>query len=60
MYWRRWFEAWKDLQFEIQDVLDAGDDVVVPIRNQRQWGRHWKSAPSCLQMRRYSRWVREK
>jgi ketosteroid isomerase-like protein len=40
MYWRRWFEAWKDLQFEIQDVLDAGDDVVVLIRNQRQWGRH--------------------
>jgi ketosteroid isomerase-like protein len=39
-YWRRWFEAWRDLEFEIQDVLDAGDDVVVLIRNQRQWGRH--------------------
>ena len=39
-YWRRWFGAWKDLQFEIEDVLDAGDDVVVLIRNQRQWGRH--------------------
>ena len=39
-YWRRWFEAWKDLRFEIEDVLDAGDDVVVLIRNQRQWGRH--------------------
>ena len=39
-YWRRWFEAWKDLEFEIQDVRDAGDEVVVLIRNQRQWGRH--------------------
>jgi ketosteroid isomerase-like protein len=39
-YWRRWFEAWKDLQFEIEDVRDAGDEVVVLIRNQRQWGRH--------------------
>jgi ketosteroid isomerase-like protein len=39
-YWRRWFEAWSDLQFEIQDLRDAGDDVVVLIRNQRQWGRH--------------------
>jgi ketosteroid isomerase-like protein len=39
-YWRRWFDAWKDLQFEIEDVLDAGDDVVVLIGNQRQWGRH--------------------
>ena len=39
-YWRRWFEAWRDLQFEIEDVRDAGDEVVVLIRNQRQWGRH--------------------
>ena len=39
-YWGRWFGAWKDLQFEIEDVLDAGEDVVVLIRNQRQWGRH--------------------
>ena len=39
-YWRRWFEAWRDLEFEIQDVRDAGDDVMVLIRNQRQWGRH--------------------
>jgi ketosteroid isomerase-like protein len=34
-YWRRWF----DLEFEVQDVREAGDEVVV-IRNQRQWGRH--------------------
>jgi ketosteroid isomerase-like protein len=32
--------AWRDVQFEIQDVRDAGDEVVVLIRNQRQWGRH--------------------
>jgi ketosteroid isomerase-like protein len=39
-YWRTWFEAWKDLEFEVEDVRDAGDDVVALIRNQRQWGRH--------------------
>ena len=39
-YWRRWLSAWKDLDFEIQDVRDAGDEVVALIRNQRQWGRH--------------------
>jgi ketosteroid isomerase-like protein len=39
-YWRRWFEAWRDLEFEVEDVLDAGDEVVALIVNQRQWGRH--------------------
>jgi ketosteroid isomerase-like protein len=39
-YWRRWLEAWQDIQFEVQDVLDGGDEVVALIRNQRQWGRH--------------------
>ena len=39
-YWRNWLSAWSDLHFEIQDVLDAGDEVVLLIRNQRQWGRH--------------------
>lgn len=38
-YWRRWLSAWRDLQFDIEDVLDAGDDVVLLVRNQRQWGR---------------------
>ena len=38
-YWRRWLQAWKDIQFEVDDVLDAGDEVVALIRNQRQWGR---------------------
>jgi ketosteroid isomerase-like protein len=27
-YWRRWLEAWKDLEFEVEHVLDAGDEVV--------------------------------
>jgi ketosteroid isomerase-like protein len=38
-YWRLWLSAWKDLQFELEDVRDAGDEVVALIRNQRQWGR---------------------
>jgi ketosteroid isomerase-like protein len=38
-FWRDWLSAWSDLRFEIQDVLDAGDDVVLLIRDQRQWGR---------------------
>jgi ketosteroid isomerase-like protein len=39
-YWRNWLSAWSDLDFEIQDVVDGGDEVVLLIRNQRQWGRH--------------------
>jgi ketosteroid isomerase-like protein len=39
-YWRRWLSAWNDLRFEIQDVLDGGDEIVLLVRNQRQWGRH--------------------
>ena len=39
-YWRQWLSAWSDLEFEIQDVLDAGDEGVLLVRNQRQWGRH--------------------
>jgi ketosteroid isomerase-like protein len=39
-YWRGWLSAWRDLEFELQDVVDAGDEVVSLIRNQRQWGRH--------------------
>lgn len=39
-YWRRWFEAWSGLEFEVEDVLDAGGDVVALIANQRPWGRH--------------------
>ena len=39
-YWRRWLQAWDDLEFEVQAVLDAGDDVVALIHNQRQRGRH--------------------
>jgi len=39
-YWRRWLSAWKDLEFEIDDIRAAGDDVVLLVRRQRQWGRH--------------------
>jgi ketosteroid isomerase-like protein len=39
-FWRNWLSAWSDLEFEIQDVVEAGDDVVLLIQNQRQWGRH--------------------
>ncbi len=39
-YWRQWLSAWRDLEFELQNVVDAGDEVVALIGNQRQWGRH--------------------
>jgi len=39
-HWRNWLSAWSDLQFEIQNVVGAGDEVVLLICNQRQWGRH--------------------
>jgi ketosteroid isomerase-like protein len=39
-YWQRWMGAWQDLKFEVQDVRDAGDDVVVLFGNQHQVGRH--------------------
>jgi ketosteroid isomerase-like protein len=38
-YWRNWLSAWSDIDFEVQDVVDAGGEVVALIRNQRQWGR---------------------
>ena len=39
-YWRNWLSAWSELRFEIQEIVDAGDEVVLLISNQRQWGRH--------------------
>src|SRR5436189_5204388 len=39
-YWRRWLEAWRDVEFDVEDYLDAGDEIVVLICNQRQWGRY--------------------
>src|SRR5689334_4073307 len=39
-FWREWLSAWSDLQFEIQDVVDGGGEIVLLITNQRQWGRH--------------------
>jgi ketosteroid isomerase-like protein len=38
-YWRRWLDAWRDLEYEVENVIAAGDEVVALIRNQRQWGR---------------------
>jgi ketosteroid isomerase-like protein len=38
-FWRRWLSSWTALEFEVEDVLDAGDEVVLLIRNQRQTGR---------------------
>jgi ketosteroid isomerase-like protein len=52
-YWRRWFEAWSELEFEVEDVRDKGDDVVVLIRNQRQRGRTtgiWTDLPPYAQV----------
>jgi ketosteroid isomerase-like protein len=39
-YWRGWLSAWSDIEFEVQDVVDCGGEIVALIRNQRQWGRH--------------------
>jgi ketosteroid isomerase-like protein len=30
--WRRWYEAFEDVQFEWDEVAEAGDDVVVRYR----------------------------
>ena len=52
-YWRRWFDAWSDLEFEVEDFRDAGDDTVVLIHNQRQRGRHsgiWTELPAYAQV----------
>ena len=38
-FWRTWLSAWRDLRFEY-DIRARGDEVVVLVRNQRQWGRH--------------------
>jgi ketosteroid isomerase-like protein len=39
-FWRNWLSAWSDLEFEIQEIVGAGDEVVLLIRDQRQWGRY--------------------
>ena len=38
-FWREWLSAWSDIEFDIEDVRDAGDEVVLLVRDQRQWGR---------------------
>src|SRR5688572_5441080 len=37
-FWRRWLEAWEQIEWEY-DVVERGDDVVAEIRNQRNLGR---------------------
>jgi ketosteroid isomerase-like protein len=39
-YWRRWLSSWRDLRFQIQDVVDAGDEVVLLVHEQHQLGHH--------------------
>jgi ketosteroid isomerase-like protein len=39
-FWRCWLSAWKDIQYEVKEVLDAGDEAVMLIHRQHQWGRH--------------------
>jgi len=39
-FWRDWLSAWSDLQFEIEDVVDGGEEIVLLVSSQRQWGRH--------------------
>jgi ketosteroid isomerase-like protein len=38
-FWAAWMSPWEKLSFEY-DLRAVGDQVVVLIRNQRQWGRH--------------------
>ena len=28
-WWGRWFEAWQEWRYEIEEVIDAGDEVLV-------------------------------
>src|SRR2546421_934953 len=37
-YWRHWLEAWESIEFHLDDVIDAGDQVVALIW-QRNRGR---------------------
>ena len=30
-YWRHWLEAWESIEFHLDDVIDAGDQVVALI-----------------------------
>ena len=38
-FWSAWLSSWRDLQFDFT-LRDAGEQVVLLIDNQRQWGRH--------------------
>jgi ketosteroid isomerase-like protein len=30
-FWRQWLEAWESIEFRLDDLIDAGDDVVALI-----------------------------
>ena len=30
-FWRDWLSAWSDLQFEIEDVVDGGEEIVLLV-----------------------------
>jgi ketosteroid isomerase-like protein len=38
-FWRGWLAAWETIEFEVEDVLDAGDSVVALIGDQHLHGR---------------------
>jgi ketosteroid isomerase-like protein len=31
-WWWRWFEAWQEVRYEIEELVEAGDDVVLGTR----------------------------
>jgi ketosteroid isomerase-like protein len=31
-WWWRWFEAWEEVQYEIEELVESGDDVVLGTR----------------------------
>jgi ketosteroid isomerase-like protein len=37
-FWRQWFSAWQTTSFEFEELIDAGDQVVV-VMSQRMRGR---------------------
>jgi ketosteroid isomerase-like protein len=39
-FWQGWLSSWSDLEWDIGDVRAEGDNVVMVVENQRQFGRH--------------------
>jgi ketosteroid isomerase-like protein len=38
-FWRRWLEAWETVEFDVPELIDAGDCVFVWIENQKMRGK---------------------